>query len=238
MLTKKIRSLGAMKCVISSEDKETDELQQFLNSYEFPNNIVEQISIKEKTVIPTDNDGPSVAVVDLGVKKGIIQQLLKAGCQVTVYPHDVSSQDILNGDFDACLLSNGPGDPKACKEAITLATELKGMITLYGICLGHQILSLSLGAETYKLKFGHRGSNHPVIDLRSGKVYMTSQNHGYAVRDREIPEEMVITHMNVNDDTVEGMKHRELCIESVQFHPEEGQGQPTGMESLNNGLSN
>lgn len=226
MITKKIRNIGAMNCIMTTDSEETlESLQEQLNAYTFPVDIVNQVSVPEEKRLCTHNEGfGNIAVVDLGLKKGIAKQICKLGFDVTVYPHDVDCKTIMSREHKAVLFSNGPGDPKECTKAIELAKVLKDKIPLFGICLGHQVLALSLGADTYKLKFGHRGSNHPVIDLRTKKVFMTSQNHGYAVKKEEMPWEIQLTHMNVNDDTVEGLCLMQSKIQSVQFHPEEGPG--------------
>jgi len=226
MITKKIRNNGAMNCLITT-DMVTDieELKAQLKQFIFPANIVELVSSKvKKTYECHVEQAPHIAVIDFGIKSGIIAQLLKNACDVTVFPYNATYADIMEFPFDAVLFSNGPGDPKECVEGIELAKQLLHTLPLFGICLGHQILALSLGANTYKLKFGHRGSNHPVIDLRTNKVYMTSQNHGYAVEVESMIEGMTYTHMNVNDQTVEGFAYEKGRIMSVQFHPEEGPG--------------
>jgi carbamoyl-phosphate synthase small subunit len=221
MITKKIRSTGVMNCVITTEEI-TDTLFERLKEFKFPSDVVKQVSRKEKIIIKGAEK--KIALIDLGIKTGIINYIKALGCEVHIYPYNVDSETILNSRFDSVLFSNGPGDPKDVYETIKTASEIIGEIPLYGICLGHQILALALGADTYKLKFGHRGSNHPVIDLRTNQVLITAQNHGYAVSLKNLPETMKITYINVNDETVEGFSCPELNIQTVQFHPEAGPG--------------
>jgi carbamoyl-phosphate synthase small subunit len=163
--------------------------------------------------------GPDVAVVDYGCKRSILRRLERAGAAVTVYPHDVDA-DTLAG-HDGVLLSNGPGDPEPLQEEIATLCCLVGRVPVFGICLGHQLLAHATGHETFKLPFGHRGANHPVVDRRSGRVLVTSQNHGFAVRPGEGRE---ATHVSLYDGTVEGLDYPELRARSVQFHPEAGPG--------------
>lgn len=229
MLTKKIRINGAMNCLITTE-KITDRHKELLKEHKFPYDVVKKVSRKEIKTVSTPEDSLNttkkhkIAVIDLGVKNGIVNQLAKYAKQVDVLPYNADAGMLLNSEYDAILLSNGPGDPQDVCETIQTAKQLIGKIPLFGICLGHQILAIALGAGTYKLKFGHRGSNHPVIDLRTQRVYITAQNHGYAVSLENLPACMDITHINVNDETVEGFQSKEYRIETVQFHPEAGPG--------------
>lgn len=166
-----------------------------------------------------------VVVVDLGVKFNILRNLRKRGCEVIVVPCKATAEQILKWNPNGVLFSNGPGDPALLQYAIKTARDLMGKVPLAGICLGHQILAWALGGKTFKLKFGHRGSNHPVKDLRTGRVYITSQNHGYAVDEKSLEGTgAIITHINLNDFTVEGLAHPELGIFSVQYHPEASPG--------------
>jgi carbamoyl-phosphate synthase small subunit len=161
----------------------------------------------------------SVAVVDYGCKRSILRRLAGAGAQVTVYPCTTSSEDLAR--HDAVLLSNGPGDPEPLVEEVAVVSELLGRVPLLGICLGHQLLGLATGHETFKLPFGHRGANHPVLERRTGRVLVTSQNHGFAVSPSD---EREATHVSLYDGTVEGLDFPDLRARSVQFHPEAGPG--------------
>jgi carbamoyl-phosphate synthase small subunit len=166
-----------------------------------------------------------VVAFDYGVKYNILRMLAERGCHVTVLPAQASAADALALDPDGIFLSNGPGDPEPCDYAIAATKEfIERGIPTFGICLGHQIMGLAIGARTMKMKTGHHGANHPVKDLDDGRVVITSQNHGFAVDADSLPKEMEITHINLNDGTVEGMRHRELPIFSVQYHPEAAPG--------------
>lgn len=165
-----------------------------------------------------------VVVVDFGVKYNILRHLVSRGCRVTVVPSQTSAKDILAMSPDGILLSNGPGDPAAVTYAPALIRELLGKKPIFGICLGHQLLALALAAKTYKLKFGHRGANQPVKNLQSGKVTITSQNHGFAVDPKTLPADCIETEINLNDGTNQGFRHKTLPLIAVQYHPEASPG--------------
>ncbi|OGI17098.1 MAG: carbamoyl phosphate synthase small subunit [Candidatus Melainabacteria bacterium RIFOXYA12_FULL_32_12] len=221
MLTKKIRTQGTMNCVMTTGEI-TEELIGQLKSYSFPKNIVTEVSRKDFSILSGNNR--KIGLIDFGVKTGIVKYLAELCCEIHLFPWDVPAETILDSGLDAVLLSNGPGDPKDVTKAIETTKKLIGKIPLFGICLGHQILALALGGDTYKLKFGHRGSNHPVQDLRTNRVVITAQNHGYAVHADSLPENCQVTHININDKTVEGFCCPDLKINTVQFHPEAGPG--------------
>ena len=165
-----------------------------------------------------------LAAIDFGVKKNILRSLRRNGFDVTVFPATSSAEEILSADVDGVFLSNGPGDPEALGYASDTVRELVGKKPIFGICLGHQLLALALGGKTFKLKFGHRGANQPVKDLRNGKIAITSQNHGYAVTPESLPADVEVTHLNLNDNTVAGLRHLTCCASSVQYHPEASPG--------------
>lgn len=225
-LTKHLRVAGVMKAVISTED--LDDQNLIKKARESPG-LVGRDLVKEvawrKSWLWSDNGKYSVVVIDCGVKYNILRSLASRGCRVIVVPAGASAQEILETQADGLLLSNGPGDPAAVPYVVETLKALLDKMPIFGICLGHQMLGLSLGGKTYKLKFGHRGANHPVKDLRTGKICITVQNHGFCVDgDTLDPQEVEITHINLNDQTLEGIRHRRLPIFSVQFHPEASAG--------------
>jgi carbamoyl-phosphate synthase small subunit len=165
-----------------------------------------------------------VVLVDYGVKRGILRQLVDMGCAVTVVPSRTSAADILARKPDGVVLSNGPGDPAAVAGADKQAAGLLGKVPLMGICLGHQILSLAMGGKTYKLKFGHRGANHPVREMVHGHIDLTSQNHGFSTDEASIRGKAIVTHVNLNDGTIEGIASPEARMFAVQYHPEDSPG--------------
>jgi carbamoyl-phosphate synthase small subunit len=166
-----------------------------------------------------------VVAYDFGIKRNILRHLVQIGSKVTVVPSDASGQDVLALKPDGVFLSNGPGDPEPLEHQATQVRELIGKVPIFGICLGHQILGLAFGGKTYKLKFGHHGANHPVLNRATGKVEITSQNHGFCVDPDSLKDSAVeVTHLNLNDQTVEGLKHRSEPVFCVQYHPEAAPG--------------
>jgi len=227
-ITKHIRDAGAMNAVISSEDKHSDDelVQMAAESEHMEGRDYVKDVILEKPYIWQKEGKYNVVVYDCGVKYNILRELAKAGCRVTVVPATVSAAEILAMDPDGIMLSNGPGDPAAVGYAIETTKGLIGEVPIFGICLGHQMLGLALGGRTYKLKFGHHGANHPVKDMASEKVMITVQNHGFCVDLESLggDKNVEITHMNLNDQTCEGIRHKHVPAFSVQFHPEAAAG--------------
>lgn len=218
-LTKHIRKSGTMKGVIACGDWDTAELAREAVEYQMAGGtLVPSVTVHEP--VTYENKGPTVVLMDFGVKKGIVEAIWALGCRVIVLPCHSSAEEVLSWKPDGVVLSNGPGDPQDVMYAVETIQELIGKVPLFGICLGHQLLALALGGETFKLPFGHRGSNHPVKDVKTGRVYITSQNHGYAVKPDTLGKEAVVSHFNLNDGTVEGIRHANLPVFSVQYHPE------------------
>ena len=226
-ITKHIRDVGAMNACISSEGHSDEILVQMAKDSMHLEGADLVKDVIHSEPITWNKDGKyRVVVYDCGVKYNILRQLAEHDCRVTVMPANVSAGDILDEKPDGVLLSNGPGDPSAVNYAIETIKGLVGKVPLFGICLGHQMLSLALGGKTYKLKFGHHGGNHPVKDMRTGKVEITVQNHGFCVDLESLggDKNVEITHLNLNDQTCEGISHKNIPAFSVQHHPEAGPG--------------
>lgn len=226
MLTKRIRTHGTLKAAVSTEAKYLQNPELLLPEVNkvmtAGPHLVREVTNKEKYIIP--GQGKRLAVLDFGIKENILRMLAEDGYEMVVLPGYASVDEVEREKPDAVFLSNGPGDPQDVPEAQEVVRHFAGKVPIFGICLGHQIIGLSLGAKTYKLKFGHRGANHPVQQLDNGRVYITSQNHGYAIDEASIPTELECTHRNLNDGTVEGFKHKSLPLFSVQYHPEAAPG--------------
>ncbi len=219
-LTKILRESGTMNGMITTKEyASVDEVLPRLKAYT-TGKVVEKVTCGEKSV--QENDGFRVALLDLGAKKNIARSLHQRGCRVTVYPAGTPAEEIIADRPDGIMLSNGPGDPKECESVIKEIRKLyETDIPIFAICLGHQLMALATGADTYKLKYGHRGGNHPVRDLETGKVYISSQNHGYAVDTKSLdPAVATAAFENVNDRTNEGLRYTGKNIFTVQFHPE------------------
>ena len=238
-LVRHIRSEGAMKGIISSSDLNINKLAKKLESYPglVGRDIVKDVSIKKpyswnKTVIDVLNihtQRPEkkykVVTFDFGMKQNILRLLCSHGCDVQVVPAATSADKVLGHKPDGVFLSNGPGDPAPVAYAVETVKKLLGKVPVFGICLGHQILSLALGGKTYKLKFGHHGANHPVRNLKTGKIEITSQNHGFCVDIDSLDDKDVeLTHLNLNDNTLEGLRCKRYPAFSVQYHPEASPG--------------
>lgn len=228
-LTRKIRTEGAMRGMITSDDRSVDSIVAALRAAPSMSGLDLVQRVTALRPYPFE-EHPSevrrrVAVYDFGVKRDILRQLAKQGCEVTVYPATTHADEILDRNYDGVLLSNGPGDPEPVTYAQENIRHLVGKLPIFGICLGHQLLGLALGGRTYKLKFGHRGGNHPVKDLRTGRVEITAQNHGFSVDPDSLSQNDVeLTHLNLNDQTLEGFRHRREPVVAVQYHPEAAPG--------------
>ncbi len=224
-LTKKIRDKGAMSGVIVNELSTAAEM---LLNYQFgvAKDAVYKTSTQSKYQLPAIGKTVAhVAVMDFGIKQNILKTMQLKGYALTVYPADTKAQSVLETNPDGVFLSNGPGDPEQLKAIIEEVKILSAQKPTFGICLGHQLLCQAFGGQTKKLKFGHRGANHPVKDLALGRVFMTAQNHGYVVVDESLLESPVeVTHININDGSIEGVKHKKLPVFSVQYHPEAAPG--------------
>ncbi|MBI3922676.1 MAG: glutamine-hydrolyzing carbamoyl-phosphate synthase small subunit, partial [Armatimonadetes bacterium] len=241
-LTKRIRVHGVMMGAVSTEHTPAELLQLIREAPGYENiDYVKEVSTREAYQWDRDSSYTAgqwsmeffashrVVVVDYGVKFNILRSLRQRGCEVIVVPCSATLEDLLRWKPSGVLLSNGPGDPALLHEAVCNIRSYVDYshdhrLPIMGICLGHQLLGAALGGRTFKLKFGHRGSNHPVKDVRTGRVYITSQNHGYAVAEDGLPSEVEVSHLNLNDRTVEGLRHRHLPIFSVQYHPEASPG--------------
>ena len=224
-LTRHIRDKGAMNGIISSNDLDIQSLEKKLKKFPDMNglDLAKDVTTQKKYKWPGKGQY-KVAVIDFGIKKNILRLLSDAGCELTVFPASIKAEDILSFEPDGVFLSNGPGDPLAVTYGIETVKKLLGKVPLFGICLGHQILALALGASTFKLKFGHRGINHPVRNNEKNTVEITSQNHGFAVDLDSLPPNVISTHINLNDNTSGGIRCTDIPAFSVQYHPESSPG--------------
>ena len=221
-LTKIIRQHGTMRATIANTNDSIEHVQDQLKSIVLPTDNIKQVSTQQS--YPAPGTGRNVVLVDFGLKHSILRELAKRNCSVTVVPFDTSAEEILQLNPDGVMLSNGPGNPEDVPEALDMIRGVQGKIPIFGICMGHQLFSMANGAKTHKMKFGHRGFNHAVREIATGRVVFTSQNHGYAVSREDLPECLIVTHEEINDKSVEGVRHRDYPAFSVQFHPDAAPG--------------
>ncbi len=228
-LVRILRTEGALRGIVSTEDISNSKLLEATRKIP----VMTGLDLTKGVTTPKpyemaakDNKAPHVVVIDYGIKQNILHKLHDHGARLTVMPSTVTFDEIQDRNPDGVFLSNGPGDPDAVKDGIETVKQLvtSEKYPVFGICLGNQLLSLAFGGETYKLKFGHRGANHPVKNLRTGKIEITSQNHGFCVKWDTMPDSCELTYLNLNDNTVEGFRHKELPIFAVQYHPEASPG--------------
>jgi carbamoyl-phosphate synthase small subunit len=238
-LTKLIRTEGSLRCVVSTIDHDPDSLVKKARAALSTDgrDLASEVSCKEPFAWDAAYDASyptllereparrlRVVAYDFGIKRNILRSLVHCGFDVTVVPAWTTADDVLGMDPDGIFLSNGPGDPAAVKRSIDAVSDLVGKKPIFGICLGHQILSIVFGARTHKMPFGHHGANHPVRDIATKKVEITSQNHSFAVDPKSMPKDVELTHVNLNDQTVEGIQHKKLPVFCIQYHPEAAPG--------------
>nr|WP_320009945.1 glutamine-hydrolyzing carbamoyl-phosphate synthase small subunit [uncultured Desulfobulbus sp.] len=237
MLTRKIRTVGAMKALITTEDMDPESVVRRAREWSglVGRDMVERVAspvmyrwegkpVEGNTFPQTENGRFNLVAYDFGIKFNQLRLLTSKGCRVLVVPATTSAEEVLALNPDGVFLSNGPGDPAGVQGVVANIQGLLGKVPIFGICLGHQMLGLAYGGTTYKLKFGHRGGNQPVKDLLTGKVEITSQNHGFCVDPKSLPDSVEVTHINLNDGSLEGMRHKEFPAFSVQYHPEYAPG--------------
>ena len=226
-ITRRIRSQGVMMGSITSTETPEQALARLqaepvYDAVDFVQSVTTRRAYRWKESAKAT--GPRIAVVDCGVKYNILRMLTKRGCKVNVFPATASAEQVLATKPEGVVLSPGPGDPVHNTVTVATAKALVGRVPILGICLGHQVVAMALGAQTYKLKFGHRGGNHPVQDVETGRVYITAQNHGFAVDDKTLPPGLMVTHRNLNDGTVEGLRHTSAPVITIQYHSEASPG--------------
>ncbi|MCQ2332764.1 MAG: glutamine-hydrolyzing carbamoyl-phosphate synthase small subunit [Paludibacteraceae bacterium] len=224
-LNRIIRDKGSMMVILTDAKTTKEEALARIKATPVPHDQVSRVSCKKRWFSRTPQHKYDVVAIDCGIKYNIIRNLNALGCNVTVVPYNITADEIMAFQPDGLFLSNGPGDPEDVTTVIDVIRQLRGKLPIFGICLGHQMISLAYGAKTYKMKFGHRGGNHPVKNLRTGKIEITSQNHSYAVDENTLQgTDLEVTHRNVLDNTIEGVRCVKDRIFSIQYHPESAPG--------------
>lgn len=224
-ITRIIRSEGSQRVIITDADTPKEVALQKIHTTPLSTDMVARVSCKKRWFSRTANHLYDVVAIDCGIKYNIIRQLNEKGCNVTVVPYNTTAEEILAFQPDGVFLSNGPGDPQYLQSVVKVVKQLRGRLPIFGICMGHQLICLAYGAKSYKMKFGHRGGNHPVKELATGKIKMTSQNHSYAVDIDSLSKTgLELTHINLLDNTAEGVESISDRIFSVQYHPESAPG--------------
>ncbi|MEG0314017.1 MAG: glutamine-hydrolyzing carbamoyl-phosphate synthase small subunit [Erysipelotrichaceae bacterium] len=222
-ITRKLRDKGTMKAIMCDEDANTDEIIKMLKSSELPKNLVAQVSTQQPYSVPAR--GNKVVVIDNGTKYGVIRELSVRHCDLVVVPYNMPLAEILALRPDGVVISDGPGCPEELEEEINTIKELIKVVPVFGIALGHQLICLACGAKAYKMKFGHRGTSHPIRNMKTGRIEFTAQNHGYAIDEASLENtELELTYKALNDNTVEGAAHKTLPVFGVQFNPEAAPG--------------
>ena len=225
MLTRIIRNAGSQRVRITSVETPREEALARMAATPWPHDMVSRVSCRKRWMSRVPNHKYDVVAVDCGIKYNIIRLLNRVGCNVTVVPYDATAEQILAFRPDGLVLSNGPGDPNDVQGVIELVRRLRGRLPIFGICMGHQLISLAYGAKTFKMKFGHRGANHPVKNLQTGKIEITSQNHSFAVDVASLEGTgLELTHVNLLDGTAEGVACYKDGVFSMQYHPESASG--------------
>lgn len=224
-ITRIIRNEGAQKVLITNSETPLCEAMEKLKAYQYPTDMVARVSCKKRWFSRTANHEFDIVAIDCGIKYNIIRLMNQKGCNVTIVPYNTTAEEILAFNPDGVFLSNGPGDPTYVTPVIEAIKKLRGKVPVFGICLGLQMIGLAYGASSYKMKFGHRGGNHPVKDLITNKIHITSQNHSYAIDVNSLKNtDLDVTHINILDNTTEGVESKKDKIFAVQFHPEAAPG--------------